>query len=196
MKNLIIEGLSGSGKSKLIREITTILKNDNIPHKIYSEEETFGNFMDYLNNSTMNESQKCYRLDEVIEKIKTENKDNLLILERFHLSYYALLPKWRLYRKVDKFLSSNDFFMVLLTYDKNLILERAINHFDMKAKVDNPLDAMISYFGSKEKTIQAYEKSQSKRLEGLKKTKINTIEIDTSNMNWAEYAKIIISRIL
>lgn len=196
MKNLIIEGLSGAGKSNLIREITTILKNDNIPHKIYSEEETFGNFMDYLNNSTMNESQKCYRLDEVIEKIKTENKDNLLILERFHLSYYALLPKWRLYRKVDKFLSSNDFFMVLLTYDKNLILERAINHFDMKAKVDNPLDAMISYFGSKEKTIQAYEKSQSKRLEGLKKTKINTIEIDTSNMNWAEYAKIIISRIL
>lgn len=196
MKNLIIEGLSGAGKSNLIREITTILKNKNIPHKIYSEEETFGNFMDYLNNSTMNESQKCYRLDEVIEKIKTENKDNLLILERFHLSYYALLPKWRLYRKVDKFLSSNDFFMVLLTYDKNLILERAINHFDMKAKVDNPLDAMISYFGSKEKTIQAYEKSQSKRLEGLKKTKINTIEIDTSNMNWAEYAKIIISRIL
>lgn len=196
MKNLIIEGLSGSGKSKLIREITTILKNDNIPHKIYSEEETFGDFMDDLNNLTMNESQKCYRLNEVIEKIKTENKDNLLILERFHLSYYALLPKWRLYRKVDKFLSNNDFLMVLLNYDKSLIVERAINHFDMKAKVANPLDTMISYFGSKEKTIQAYEKSQSKRLEGLKKTKINTIEIDTSNMNWAEYAKIIISRII
>lgn len=195
MKKLIIEGLSGSGKSKLIKEISKSLKQANYPYKIYSEEETFGDFMDELNNSTITEEKKCYRLNKVIEKINTENKDTLIILERFHLSYYALLPKWRLYRKVDKILTSKDFFMVLLNYDKKLILERAINHFDMKAKLANPLEAMISYFGSKEKAILAYEKSQIKRLEGLKKTKVNTIEIDTSNMNWEEYTKIIISKI-
>lgn len=195
MKNLIIEGLSGSGKSILIKELSQILKKTDLKHKIYSEEETFGDFMDDLNNPDIPEDKKCYRLNEVLEKIKAENENTLIILERFHLSYYALLPKWRLYRKIDKFLTNNGFFMVLLNYDKNLILERAINHFDMKAKVENPLETMINYFGSKEKAIKAYEKSQTKRLEGLKKTKVNSMELDTSNMDWEEYAKIILSQI-
>ncbi|MEK7434709.1 MAG: hypothetical protein AABZ74_16360 [Cyanobacteriota bacterium] len=189
IKNLIIEGLSGSGKSKIIKKLELFLNKNNIDYKIYFETETFGDFMDELSDKNKSDSEKIYRLNDILNKIEKDSKETLIILERFHLSYYALIDNWDLYFKIDELLSEKNFLLVLLEYNQDLIIERALNHFDIK---ENGLELAVEYFGSLEKAIEAYTQSKINREIALKKTKIPNIKIDTSSMDWNFYLEEII----
>lgn len=188
MKNLIIEGLSGCGKSTIIRNLTKTFNKRNISHTVFDEEKTFGNLMDEIKDESA--IDKCFRLNNVIQEIKQLNNE-LIIFERFHLSYYAVLSDWDLYSDIDLELGKNNFAIVLLTYNDNLIPERALNHFDIKNT--DSLKLFIEYFGSLENAINAYKESQNKRIEALNKTKLDYIKIDTSEKSWTGYEQKILN---
>lgn len=182
MKNIIIEGVSGSGKTTILKEITKILNSNKINHKIFSEDITFGDFMTEIKeNKTKN---KLFRLHEINNKIK-ETNDKVIILERFHLSYYAITGNWEQYKIIDEYLAENNFVLILLSYNNNFIFDRAINHFDIKDKV--LLDDFINYFGSFDNMLKSYEESQNRRLNALNKTKLKYLNIDTSERKWDKY---------
>lgn len=188
MKNLIIEGLTGAGKSQTIKAIELILSEKKLSYKLFNEEKTFGDFITDLSNNKLSNKEKCFRLENTLKELEVY-KEQIVILERFHFSYYALLKNWSLYDEIDKTLQKNNFLQVLLTYDEKLFFERAIKHNDRITTNSNWEAETIEYFGSIEKALSEYKKFQDNRLEALAYTKLPILKIDTSKKLWGKYAK-------
>ena len=188
MQNLIIEGLTGAGKSQTIKELVSLLAEKKLPYKVFSELETFGDFIIDLNNQKLSNKEKCFMLEKILEELEL-HKDKVIILERFHFSYYAFLKDWSLYDEIDKKLQEKNFLQILLTYDEKLFFERAIKHNDRITTNSNWEAETIEYFGSIENALSEYKKFQDNRLEALAYTKLPILRIDTSKKLWEEYAK-------
>jgi hypothetical protein len=179
--NFIIEGLTGSGKSQIIAQLNLILCD----YCIISESETFGNFMLEIEDKNTN-IEKIYRLNDCMKKIKNDENQKF-ILERFHFSYFPFINKWELYEEIDRALNELNFFIILLTYREDLLEKRALNHQEILNSIGT--EAVIDYFGSKQNALNSYKKSHLRRMECLKYTKLQHIEIDTSEMEWKKYAQ-------
>lgn len=181
--NIIIEGLTGAGKSQIISH----LKKNHQVHdfQIIYESETFGELLDEL-DSEKSDKEKIYRLYNCLEQIKKYPQQKF-ILERFHFSYFPFLNDWKLYEAIDQELKDLNFMIILLTYNEVLIEQRALNHQDVLNA--NIQEALLEYFGSKENALAAYKQSQDKRIECLKYTKLPHLMMDTSDMKWEEYAE-------
>jgi hypothetical protein len=190
MKHLIIEGLTGAGKSSLIAELKNILPAEQ--WQMIYEDETLGELLSELEDKETTNYQKCYRLRQVLTKVDG-NANHSYLLERFHPSYYALIPDWELFKEMDRWLAEKNFVLVMLYYDDSLLEERAMRHCDGK---DDGYDNAVAYWGSKEKAIEAYKKSQDNRLECLGLTKMHYLKIDTSGREWPKYAREMIKHIL
>lgn len=186
--NLIIEGLTGAGKSKVITHLVKAMPSQQ--WQIISEEETFGELMSELDDKTVTYPEKCFRLRNVLSKIESDN-ETAFLLERFHPSYYAMIPEWNLYREMDNALTRHNFLLVLLMYDEQLFEERAIRRKD-----GNRTESMVSYWGSFEKVIAACKRSQERTLECLKLSDMRHLVIDTSKMEWEGYAKQILDQLI
>lgn len=191
MQNLIIEGLTGAGKSQTIKALVSLLSEKKLPYKVFSEIETFGDFIIDLNNQQLSNKEKCFMLEKILEELEL-HKDKVIILERFHFSYYAFLKDWSLYAEIDKKLQEKNFLQVLLTYNEKLFFERAVKHNDRITTNSNWEAETIEYFGSIEDALSEYKKFQDNRLEALAYTKLPIRRIDTSKMLWEEYAKEIV----
>ncbi|MFN8673185.1 MAG: hypothetical protein U0457_14035 [Candidatus Sericytochromatia bacterium] len=191
MKNLIIEGLSGAGKSIIIKLLEKKLQEKNIDYILYDENETFGDLTEEIKDINNSDIDKCFRLYNILKKLNINSE--LKILERFHLSYYALIQDWNLYKEIDEELFKDNFLIVFLDYADNLIFDRAINHADLK---HDGLALAIDFFGSKEKAFEAYLNSKNNRKKALNLTKLKFIEIDTSEMLWEKYTSEILTKLL
>jgi ABC-type dipeptide/oligopeptide/nickel transport system ATPase subunit len=98
---LIIEGVAGSGKSTVVKKILELGITKNLVKIVY-EEETFGDLMIDLKDKKKSDEDRCYRLRSVLGRIHSWNERDFKILERFHHSYYSLMPNWGLYQSLDK----------------------------------------------------------------------------------------------
>jgi len=190
MKHLIIEGLTGAGKSSVIAELRNILPAEQ--WQIIYEDETLGELLSELEDKKTTNYEKCYRLRQVLATMD-RNANHSYLLERFHPSYYALIPDWELFRETDSILAEKNFVLVMLHYNERLLEERAMCHFDRK---DDGFNNAVAYWGSKEKAFEAYKKSQDNRLACLELTSMNYLKIDTSGREWPRYAREIIEHIL
>ncbi|HMR88654.1 MAG TPA: hypothetical protein PKD51_10895 [Saprospiraceae bacterium] len=183
--NLIIEGLTGSGKSQIISHLEPAL----VDHKIFYEMETFGNFMLEVESPNYFFDHNN-RLNQCLKQINS-NKEGKYILERFHFSYYPFLRDWAMYTEIDKTLHKLNFMVIFLTYHESLLEERALHHYGILNSIGT--ETVIEHFGSKENALNAYRDSNRKRKECLNYTKLQCIEIDTTEMNWMQYAEVIIN---
>ncbi len=180
---IIIEGLTGAGKTHLVSALKKHFENLNQNLKIIYEEETFGELIEDLEKAHLNDFQRCLRLKKVLSETDISEKN--ILLERFHLSYFVFMPDWEFYREIDKKLSENNFKMILLHYDQNLFEERALKRVDMQNTTWT--DDTIAYWGSVEKAMEAYKVSQQRRIDCLKLTSLPTLKINTSRMKWDKY---------
>lgn len=92
---LIIDGVSGAGKSQTLAALKSQLEPVP-PGTFISEEETLGEFMgEELPRNDLTGREKCWRLDAVMQKIEAAGRENqpFWIIERFHPTYYALMPE-------------------------------------------------------------------------------------------------------
>lgn len=185
--NLIIEGLTGSGKSQILLELKHVL----VDYQIFYEADTFGDFMLEV-ESTNYTTDYIYRLKNCLRNLKNKI-DSKYILERFHFSYYPFLSDWSLYKEIDHELYGLNFMTIFLTYDESLLETRALNHFGILNSIG--VETVIEHFGSKENALNAYKESNKKRKECLNFSKLPYVEIDTTAMTWNQYAEIIVNLI-
>ncbi|MBI5630529.1 MAG: hypothetical protein HY921_06570 [Elusimicrobia bacterium] len=188
LNGLIIEGVAGAGKSNILE---ALLKRPGFVRwlgggLVLREEQTFpDNLMAQLREPVLTDIQHCAPLRRATQKLARSWRDDQklkYVLERFHPSYYALMPDWRLYRNVDSALAAMNCLLVLLHFPDKEIEKRTLDrperaHSDWK-------EEMLSYFGSREKALQALVESQARRFECLSLSRIPRLCIDTSDMNW------------
>lgn len=190
---LILEGVAGSGKSRVL----AALRADPDFQKgfgrglVCEEDETFGEWLDELRGPDRSPEYRTRRLSVVIERIKARGEGRYL-LERFHPSYYALLPDWTLYQEADDALARLGGLVVCLTIPEQDMRERFLLR---RERADGGWrEGLAAYFGSEEQAVQAAIESQRRRLECRALSRLPWILIDTADTNWPAHAKTIIDR--
>ncbi len=123
---IIIEGVTGSGKSSVIRELKALLP---INTEYILEEETLGNIMQQIKDESwiaephFNALEICLRqIEEHCEK----QTSGIIIVERFHLTAYALFPYWEKFDAFDQRLFELGSRVVLLNFETSLAEFRSI----------------------------------------------------------------------
>ena len=106
-------------------------------------------------------------------------------LDRFHPSSYALLPRWALYAPIDEALARYDFRVVLLMVPEARLHDRSLYRKEETARW---AEEMIAYFGSEAQALEGITLSQRRRQECLEWTRLPSLTIDTSAMEWDAYA--------
>ncbi|MEO6063253.1 MAG: hypothetical protein ABIQ99_15060 [Thermoflexales bacterium] len=192
MRILIIEGVTGAGKSETLRalgrqpEFAARLG----PGRVISEEDTLGDVMDEIAQLGGPPARHAWRLDRVVAALERESgaaPDARFVLERFHLSYYALLPDWELYEVYERALERLGCASVLLTLDPSALAERSLERADRRGT--EWTEGMLAHYGSRDATLTAIARSQQRRLDALALTRLPTLVIDTTGQAWDDYAR-------
>ncbi len=192
MPGLIIEGVTGAGKSQLL---DALKRNAGLAAqlghgRIFPEEETYGEFMTELHEPGRLDTELCRRLAAVLTDLKTGRKaygpEYGFILERFHPSYYALLPDWELYRGFDQAVGRLGCRTVLLTYPDSHAQVRGLYRADRRN--ESWVSSMLTTYKTPEAVAEAIALSQRRRHEALKLSLLPSLVLDTSRMNWDDLA--------
>lgn len=194
---LILDGVTGAGKSQTLRALQahsawpTLLQGG----RVIPEEETLGEFMAELQQPSRSPTERLIRLYAVLDELEhaasVADQTSGYVLERFHLSYYALLPDWQLYRPIDDRLRALHSQLVLLEFAPQHTAARALDRVDRQASTWT--QEMIAYYGSREAVLEAITRSRALRQASLALTRLPSLTIETTAMDWATYADQIIT---
>ncbi|HET9129842.1 MAG TPA: hypothetical protein VFO86_02775 [Terriglobia bacterium] len=196
MTCILIEGVSGSGKSQTLqalmhhKEFPALLGSG----RVFPEEDTFGEVMSELQQPGISNERRLRRLTHTLELIEgqavsTRGRSGF-VLERFHLSYYVLLPEWNLYADFDARLARLNCLIVLLSIPEEDIATRCLDRKD-RAGTSWTKD-MIAHYGSRESVLDAIIQSVRKRRNAAQMSRLPLIEIETGLGAWSEYANKIV----
>ncbi len=138
MARVLIDGVTGAGKTQTLR---ALMRHPRFPRllgagRVFTEEETLGEVMSELAQLEVPKHVHLWRLHGVLgairEGVRTARSSWGFVLERFHLSYYALLPEWDLYAEIDRELVELGCITVLLTIPDSVLQERSLARVDRK----------------------------------------------------------------
>jgi hypothetical protein len=196
MRILIIEGVTGAGKSETLRALgrQPAFAARLGSGRVISEEDTLGEVMDEIAQLGGLPARHMWRLDRVLAALERESKaapEARFVLERFHLSYYALLPDWTLYEAYERALERMGCASVLLTFDPLALAARSLERADRRGT--GWTAGMIAHYGSRDATLTAIAGSQQRRLDALALTRLPTRIIDTTGRAWDDYAREILA---
>lgn len=188
---LILEGVTGSGKSQILRALgrRPAFATRLGPGRVISEDDTLGEVMDEIAKLGGPPARHLSRLDRILADLEREVKaapEARFVLERFHLSYYALLPDWALYLPYERALERLGCASILLTIDPAVLTERSLDRIDRLAT--DWTAGMVAHYGSREMALGAIAGSQRRRVEALSLTRLPTGVIDTTGQAWDAYA--------
>jgi hypothetical protein len=196
MIGILIEGVTGSGKTQTLqalmhhKEISALLGSG----RVFTEEETFGEVMSEIQEPGISSEHYLRRLTHILGLVEAQVKSTPdrvgFVLERFHLSYYVLLPEWNLYAGFDARLFRLNFLTVLLSIPEQDIASRCIERKDRAGT--SWTEDMIGHFGSREGALDAVIQSVRKRRDAARMSGLPLIEIETGSGSWSEYANKIV----
>lgn len=192
MRILIIEGVTGAGKSETLRALgrQSAFAARLGPGRVIPEEDTLGEVMDEIAQLGGPPARHVWRLDRVLAALERESRAALgarFVLERFHLSYYALLPDWTLYETYERALERLGCASVLLTVDPSALAARSLERADRRGM--GWTEGMIAHYGSRDAALSAIARSQQRRLDALTLTRLPTRIIDTTGQDWDDDAR-------
>lgn len=187
MAIVIIEGLTGAGKS------STIAALQEVGAKVaFDEDATFGEYMnEWLSNPQMPVELRARRLLHVLDSVSNPTRRSdpgVHIIERFHLSYYAIDGEWSFYDLIDERASELGITLALLDFSDDCVPARSLYRNEYGGA---DWQSLINIYGSEELALQALRLSQHRRREALTRTRIRNVVINTEQMAWCEYAKTI-----
>jgi hypothetical protein len=190
-RGLILEGITGAGKSSTLAALARCRSRPPWLEaaRIVPEEETLGELMaEDLQDPARSVTERIARLTRVLAQISAAPPGAPgFVLERFHLSYHALQPDWTPYLAMDAALAEQGFRQVLLTIPEAEIRRRSLHRED---RVEEPwAQGMIDHFGSEDLATAALMASRKHRLDCCAWTRLPTLVIDTSAMEWDDYAQ-------
>ncbi len=184
MSLLVIDGLTGTGKSSVLTALISRLKTLQASYRVIYEEETFGELMDEIRAGVP--ENFCWRLKAVLNKL-SELQTDWVILERFYLSYYALVPEWARYSEFDQQLNKLGAQLVLLTYPPERVAQRALYRYERQGWAEGYIDL----YGSEAATLEALQTSLKQREKAFELSQLPKLKIDTSASDWTAYAELI-----
>jgi hypothetical protein len=194
VRGLLIEGVSGAGKTKVLEAIQSHSGFRDLLQKgrIYYENETLGDILSDLKSRRMVPTLASERMDHVMHRLQRDSAGGHYgyVIERFHLTYYALLPDWDLYDEVDRQLFSLNCKVVVLLFEPERLNERSLERPDRR--YEEWAQRIIGYFGSRQKALRAMAIYQERRNKALSLSKLPHMRIDTTAMNWPSHAEQIV----
>jgi hypothetical protein len=170
---IVLEGLTGTGKSSVIGAMRHL---ELLPELVVSEEETFGNAMNELARTEHAPTAWTWRLPDACKRVSSTQNTGVL-LERFHLSYYAISPNWTPLDPFDTALADMGFGIVLLTITETAFPIAGGYH-------GKDWQDFGSRFGSERAALEALRISQARRLEALEYSRLPSLVLDTQDKDW------------
>lgn len=191
---VIIEGVAGAGKSTIVREIESWFDSaqERGRLKVFLEDETVGDIVSLVSDPGWQEHPHFETLDRVIRELEDEftgSPEKLFLIERFHLTSFALFPRWELVQKYDAQLANLGAVHVLLTFPDGLVEERSIERPELRAAGWS--EGMDRWYGSRAAAIDAATKSQRGRWEGIRRSALPFLHLDTREKDWSRYVRTI-----
>jgi len=187
---LIIDGITGAGKSSVLREVRARLEAGPGPMpQVILEEETLGQIMEQVREPAWREAPTFEALERVLDTMErqlAEAPARRFIVERFHLTTYALHPRWELLERFDARLARLGAAQVLLSYPEALAEQRAIERVDRQE--EGWAEGMDTWYGSRAAAVEAVVQSQRRRWEGLRHSALPFLHLDTREGDWPRYA--------
>ena len=189
---IILEGVTGAGKTQTL---AALIRHPEFPvllgsGRVFDEDETFGEVMTEMQEPGISRQQHVRRLEHVLARIERDagrfRHRAGFVLERFHLSYYALLPDWNLYAEFDERLARLNFLTVLLQIPEQDLAHRCLDREDREGTTWSA--DMITHYGSRRAVLEAIVQSTSRRREAAHKSRLPVFEIDTGSKLWEAYA--------
>lgn len=158
--------------------------------RVFDENETFGEVMSEIQQPGFSTEHYLRRLVGVIGLLDQQAASAPgrvgFVLERFHLSYYVLVPDWDLYAVFDERLARLNCLTVLLCIPEQDLAQRCLDRED-RAGTSWTKD-MIMHFGSRQAALDAIIQSTRRRREGAQRSRLPLIEIETGSGSWSKYA--------
>ena len=183
MSGIILEGVTGVGKSSTIKALRSLA-----PFELVDEEATFGDFMTEFSADTDAASEKARkRLEEILTWIERE-KPKKYVLERFHFSQIALGSEWQWYREIDRRCAALGIKVVVLVLPEERLLSRSLYRSEHNG---TDWQNFIQRYGSEVKALHAIRLSQQMRLDAIEQSELTGVLIDTTGEDWNAYAKTI-----
>lgn len=159
MAGILIEGVTGAGKTQTLRalmhhqQFSTLLGSG----RVFDEDETFGEVMTEIQERGIPHHHYLRRMENVLEQLEqggtNERTSGSFVLERFHLSYYALVPDWDLYANFDERLNRLNCTTVLLHIPEQELENRCLDREDRAGTAW--IDTMVTHFGSRRAVMDA-----------------------------------------
>jgi hypothetical protein len=191
---LILDGVTGAGKSSILRELVGFFSTS---LQVISEDQTLGNVLSDSRRWDTGLPITFPQAEAVLDALRADEslpedarEPSRTILERFHPTYYSFFPDWALYSGMDTELHRMGARMVLLSIDPRAMPSRVLERPE-RAGTDW-VQGMIDYYGSSDQVIAAAVASQERRHEMVARTEIPTLVIDTTGMDWSQYASQVI----
>jgi thymidylate kinase len=188
---LIIDGITGVGKSSVLREVRARREASGqgpAPHVIF-EEETLGQIMEQVRDPDWREAPSFESLERVLGRMERElaaEPTRRFLVERFHLTTYALFPRWERLERFDARLAQLGAAQVLLSYPEALAEQRALERVDRRE--EQWAEGMDAWYGSRAAAVDAVVRSQRRRWEALRKSALPFLHLDTREGDWPRYA--------
>jgi hypothetical protein len=188
---IVLEGVTGAGKTQTLQALSRHREFSGLQGsgRVFDEDETFGEVMTEMQEPGISNDRRFRRLERVLALLEQRqgSTDNMgYVLERFHLSYYVLLPDWDLYSGFDERLIRLNCLTVLLHIPEQDIAHRCLDRED-RADTTWSTD-MITHLGSRLSVMEAIVQSTRRRQEAVQHSRLPLLEIDTGLKHWEEYA--------
>lgn len=190
IRGLILEGISGSGKSKLVSRLRDRGPLSPLSSKVTIIEgsHTVGSLLEDARNLQFSDVDRCERLHDLMPKIESEVASNaFVILERLHPSYYSHMPRWDLYGSIDSKLAELGFGIAFLSLPDSAIASRALLRPELETS--NWKKTLIDWYGSRDNALAAFRRLQLQTRHCLRLSRLPTLEIDTTELDWLRYER-------
>jgi hypothetical protein len=189
---VVIEGVTGAGKSRTIAALREWGMRAGQPVQVIDEDVTLGSFLDDVRTPAWQAQPAFPGLDAglaALEAARRADPDALVLVERFHLSVYALFSRWRLLRRYDAALHALGAVHVLLDYHPRLTEQRSLLRPDRA----DWASGMDQHYGSRSLAIVAVKQSQARRRQALLLSELPYLHLDNSPGHWDDCAAAILA---
>jgi hypothetical protein len=181
---LIIEGLTGAGKSSTISSLQKIAQ-----FHLVDEDATFD---DFLSEFFADPDAAAYKArDRMMRILDDIIRDHLsrVVLERFHFSMLALGSEWNWYREIDERCAALNCKVINMVLPTELIAQRSLRRDEYGGE---DWQKLIPHYGSEEKALSILRQAQRLRIEALGGSCLESKFIETSQKAWDAYAREIV----
>jgi thymidylate kinase len=186
---LIIDGVTGAGKTSVLTELRSRMPST---VEFILEDDTLGDLMEQIRDPLWRAQPTFAALDSVLQRLEdgvASANGKRFVVERFHLTAFALFPQWEYYQTYDERLGKLGATIVLLTFPPEIAEARAIQRRDRQ----DWAEGMDDWYGSRAQAVDAVLESQKRRRTSLSKTRLPCLHIDTRGQEWRKYAETIIA---